>query len=73
MLQVALLTHIPSGLQAMSFTTSFMRESAMTRYNQIIREYADVIVFATAAHEHYDTFRMFYDDDGMILELQSYV
>ena len=62
MFQVHVMIHIPPGLfEATSHYMAF-RPEQNTAFNELMREYGDVILGIYAGHSHSDTFRLFYKD-----------
>ncbi|XP_078611064.1 acid sphingomyelinase-like phosphodiesterase 3b [Branchiostoma floridae x Branchiostoma japonicum] len=62
--KVFLIGHVPPGFFERSKGKSWFYPEYNKRYLQIIARYADVIKGQFFAHQHLDSFRLFYDDQG---------
>ncbi|XP_019646351.1 PREDICTED: acid sphingomyelinase-like phosphodiesterase 3b [Branchiostoma belcheri] len=62
--RVYIIGHVAPGTHERIYTKRDFRPNHNKRYIGIVRKYADVISGQMFAHEHYDTFRMFYDEEG---------
>eukprot|EP00058_Branchiostoma_floridae_P018145 XP_002603634.1 hypothetical protein BRAFLDRAFT_101365 [Branchiostoma floridae] len=62
--KVYIIGHVPPGTHERIYTKRDFRPNHNKRYITIVRKYADVISGQMFAHEHFDTFRMIYDEQG---------
>eukprot|EP00058_Branchiostoma_floridae_P005600 XP_002591088.1 hypothetical protein BRAFLDRAFT_69356 [Branchiostoma floridae] len=62
--KVYIIGHVPPGTHERIYTKRDFRPNHNKRYIAIVRKYADVISGQMFAHEHFDTFRMIYDEQG---------
>ncbi|XP_071965754.1 acid sphingomyelinase-like phosphodiesterase 3b [Antedon mediterranea] len=61
---VVIVGHVPPGCFERSRRKCWFYPEFNERYIGIIREFHDVITFQLFAHQHDDSFRIFYDNDG---------
>ena len=64
MLQVILLTHVPPGVFELYSGLMWFYNKFNNEYLGILREYSDIIGSQIYGHEHTDSFRVLYDDQG---------
>ncbi len=61
-LKVHLVMHVPTGVFEYPDNPSWLRTDDNDRLNAMIRDYSDVILGIYSAHQHFDSFRVFYKD-----------
>lgn len=65
--QVHVMLHIPPGIFERTPHYMSFREQQNQRLNNIFREYGDVILGIYAAHFHYDSFRLYYNNGKFLI------
>lgn len=65
--QVYIIGHVPPGFFEKKRGKPWFREHFNQRYTEIIRKHHGVIAAQFMGHHHTDSFRMFYNDEGMFL------
>lgn len=65
--KVHLITHIPPGVLEIDGSARWFTEQFNTRFNDLVIQYGDVIVGSYSAHQHLDTFRIFYKEGEPVL------
>ena len=56
--------HVPPGVLEEDGAARWLEEGYNQRLNQIITDNADVIIGIYSAHQHFDSFRLFYKENN---------
>ena len=73
MFQVYLVIHIPPGILEVADKVSFFTPKFNQLFNDQVRKHADVIVAIFSAHEHTDSFKLYYkngESDSSLLVIE---
>ena len=71
--KVYIVAHIPPGVLELPGTPMWFRENFNSKFNSILRKYADVITAVFSGHQHFDSFRIIYDNNGEIFHISVHL